>query len=157
MWSIDGTALTGENQMTRRKTCRRATSFITNPTWTALGTNLRVCVGNLTNNCLRYGMVWKRDEVLKHSWRLSGFKCFDKFRHLSVTHDRVERFDSKNVVINLKDKDLHTVMVSALNKGLYQFTELQSQLPEVELMVVEGNTISLTRDRGGDVTKCLSH
>jgi hypothetical protein len=109
-------------------------------------------------------MVWKRDEVLKHSWRMSGFKCFgavrktkNKFRHLSVTHDRVEIFDSKNVVINLKDKDLHTVMVSTLNKGLYQFTELQSQLPEVELMVVEGNTISLTRDRGGDVTKCLSH
>jgi hypothetical protein len=47
--------LTGENQVTWRKTCPSATLSTTNPTWTEPGSNPGLCDERLVTNSLRHG------------------------------------------------------------------------------------------------------
>lgn len=58
VWNNGGMLLTGDNRITRRKTCPSATPAIKNPTCSMLGSKSGPCITNPVTNCLSYGMAY---------------------------------------------------------------------------------------------------
>jgi hypothetical protein len=91
--------LSGENQRTRRETFPSTTLSTTNPTWTALGTNLGPRSEKLATNCLSYGTASKQRMLLLNFMSLvllcmMLFKC--SWVHTKLSYCILDRW----IIIN---------------------------------------------------------